>query len=105
MIHFLDISTVFLHAPSGGHESIYVWPPVEFYPLGNTLWRLKKAMYGLRSAPTDWQTHWASILLSIGFLRRQSDVNVYMHTELQLYILAYVDDRMIIGSYHAPSQQ
>ena len=69
MIHFFDISAAFLHAPLSGDEAIYVWPPVEFYPLGDILWRPTKAMYGLRSAPRDWQTHWASVLLFVGVLR------------------------------------
>ena len=98
MIHFFDISTAFLHAPLCSEDPTYVWPPTEFYPNNDTLWRLKKAMYGLRSAPRDWQTHWASILMSIGFLRLQYDANIYMHLELVVYILAYVDDLMIIGT-------
>ena len=61
-------------------------------------------MYGLRSAPRDWQTHWASIIISIGFLRLQSDANVYMHLELIVYILAYVDDLMNIGTLLAIRQ-
>ena len=77
---------------------MHVWPPVEFYPLGNTLWIFKKAMYALRSAPKDWQTHWASVQLSIGFLRLRPNANVYMHTELQVYIIVYVGDIMIIGA-------
>ena len=97
MIYFFDISTAFLHAPLTG-DPVYVWPPKEFYPGGDILWRLKKAMYGLRSAPKDWQVHFATILLGIGFIRLQSDPNVYMHSEFQVYILAYVDDLMIIGA-------
>ena len=41
-----DVSTAFLHALM--NEEVFVWPPKEFYPEGNCLWRLKKAMYGLR---------------------------------------------------------
>ena len=96
MTYSFDISTAFLHAPLSG-EPVYVWPPKEFYHFGKVLWRLKKAMYGLRSAPKDWQAHWAAVLLSIGFIRLQSDANVYMHREFAVYILAYVDDLMIIG--------
>ena len=54
-------------------------------------------MYGLRSSPKDWQTHWATVLATLCFLRLQSDANVYVHLALQIYILVYVDDLMIIG--------
>ena len=51
-----DISTAFLHAPM--FERLYM-RPVEFYPEGNCLWLLKRAMYGLKQAPVLWQTHFA----------------------------------------------
>ena len=44
-----DVSTAFLHAAM--LAEVFVWPPKEFYPNGDCLWKLKKAMYGLRQAP------------------------------------------------------
>ena len=44
-----DVSSAFLHAAMSGE--VFVWPPKEFYPNGDCLWKLKKAMYGLRQAP------------------------------------------------------
>ena len=41
-----DVSTAFLHTALSGE--VYVWPPKEFYPNGDCLWKLKKAVYGLR---------------------------------------------------------
>ena len=41
-----DISTAFLHALVS--EDFYVIPPLEFYPEGRTLWKLRKALYGLK---------------------------------------------------------
>ena len=49
-----DISTAFLHALITGEE-ILVIPPLEYYPEGKTLWKLKRALYGLRNAPRLWQ--------------------------------------------------
>ena len=46
-----DVSTAFLHAAMSGE--VCVWPPKEFNPNGDCLWRLKKAMYGLRQAPQN----------------------------------------------------
>ena len=55
-------------------------------------------MHGLRIAPRDWQSHWAAVLISIGFIRLQADANVYVHLIYQVYILAYVDYLLVIGA-------
>ena len=65
-----DVSTAFLHAAMSGE--VYVWPPKEFYPNGDCLWRLKKAMYGLRQAPKLWQEH--VMTSKLGFRRCKSDL-------------------------------
>ena len=49
MIHFFDISTAFLHAPLSSEDPICVWPPGEFYPTRNILWRLKKEAVQLQN--------------------------------------------------------
>ena len=68
-----EVSTAFLHAAMSGE--VYVWPPKEFYPNGDCLWRLKKAMYGLRQAP-----------------------KLCCHESGKLYVLAYVDDLLVVGT-------
>ena len=40
-ITLCDISIAFLHADASDN-SIVVWPPIEFYPNGDTLWKLRK---------------------------------------------------------------
>ena len=91
-----DISTAFLHALVDG--DFYVIPPLEFYPEGRTLWKLKKALYGLKHSPKLWQQHFASVMQKNGFTRMKSDPNLYVHESKQLYVLAYVDDLMFFGS-------
>eukprot|EP00438_Fugacium_kawagutii_P000228 Skav212273 [mRNA] locus=scaffold732:198163:199647:- [translate_table: standard] len=93
----LDISTAFLHALVTGEE-ILVIPPVEFYPEGGVLWKLRRALYGLRNAPRLWQDHFASVMQSNDFSRCKSDPNLYVHKTKKLYVLAYVDDLMVFGS-------
>ena len=58
-----DISTAFLHAPMTER----ILPPSEYYPTGNCLWLLKRAMYGLKQAPAPWQTHFAKVMTELGF--------------------------------------
>ena len=70
-IRFFDISTAFLHAELTTSETIYVWPPPEVTTSPpSTIWRLLKAMYGLRSSPRDWQVHFATKMTTkLGFKR------------------------------------
>ena len=60
----LDISTAFINTPLPPTEPpIYVQPPAEwYYNSPTTLWRLKKAMYGLRTSPKLWQQHLGAVL-------------------------------------------
>ena len=94
-ISLADISTAFLHALLT--EEVFVIPPVEYYPSGNCLWRLNRAMYGLKQSPQLWQSHFASVMKKLGFRRCKSDSNLYCHSSKNLYVLAYVDDLLIVG--------
>lgn len=49
-----DISTAFLHALIT-REDIFVIPPAEYYPDQNAVWKLKRALYGLKNFPRLWQ--------------------------------------------------
>ncbi|CAE7380121.1 unnamed protein product, partial [Symbiodinium pilosum] len=93
-----DVSTAFLHASVD--SDIFVIPPLEFYPQGGVLWKLRKALYGLRNSPKLWQTHFASVMAKNGFKRMKSDPNLYVHESKRLYVLAYVDGLMFFGQKH-----
>ena len=95
-IRFGDVSTAFLHTPITSLFT-YIWPPKEYYPSGRTLWRLKKAMYGLRSSPKAWQGHFANTMKDLGLRRLISEANVYANATSDVFIMVYVDDIMIIG--------
>ena len=72
-----DVSTAFLHAPiakshDGKRRDVYLWPPKELCPQQDKIWRLKKAMYGLRSSPKAWQDYLAEVLQKLSFVRLTS---------------------------------
>ena len=90
-----DVSTAFLHALL--EEVVHVIPPREYYPQGGVLWKLKRAMYGLKQSPKAWQLHFASVTSKLGFRRLKSDANLYYHPELKVYLLCYVDDLLLFG--------
>ena len=74
-----DVSTAFLHASL--NELVYVQPPTEIRgtvhaPTGKVL-RLKKALYGLRSAPRAWSDHIAQVLTDLGLHRCWTDSCLY----------------------------
>ena len=58
-----DVSTAFLHAAVD--SDIYLIPPLEYYPEGNVLWKLNRALYGLRNSPKLWQQHFAHVWKSM----------------------------------------
>ena len=59
----------FLHA-SAATKDLFMWPPQEFYnDSWQTVWRLHKVMYGLRSFPSAWQNHLAQILQGLNMTR------------------------------------
>ena len=91
-----DVSTAFLHALL--NDDVFVIPPGEFYPNGGVLWKLRRAMYGLKQSPKAWQLHFASVMADLGFKRLKSDANLYFHPEYKVYLLCYVDDVLLFGA-------
>ena len=65
------------------------------------MWRLKRALYGLKNAPKLWQQHLASRLELKDFQRMKSDPSLHFHTKRKIYLLCYVDDLMLFGEQKA----
>ena len=97
-----DVSTAFLHAPiakdhDGKQRDVYLCPPKELCPQQDKIWRLKKAMYGLRSSPKAWQDYLAEALQKLSFVRLKLEPNVYTNATRDCYIMVYVDDLLVLG--------
>ena len=90
-----DVSAAFLHALLT--DEVFAIPPVEYYPNGGALWKLRKAMYGLKQSPRMWQRHFASVAASLGFECLKSVSNLYFQPEQGWYMLCYVDELLIFG--------
>jgi len=91
-----DVSTAFLHATLT--TDVYVKPPAEYYPAGGVLWKLRRALYGLKNSPRLWQDHFAQVMSDHNFARAKSDANLYVHGSGKLYVLCYVDDLLMVGN-------
>ena len=68
-----------------------------YYPARGKLWKLKKALYGLRDAPRAWQEHSAEARQDMGGRRLKSDTVPYYFFEYKRFMPVHVDDVTIVG--------
>ena len=74
-----DISRAFLNAHLAAGDLYAVEAAPEYMnPNKDTVWALKKALYGLRGASLLWQDHLVAFLLSLNFERLVSDSSVFV---------------------------
>ena len=90
-----DISSVSLNTPR--EEDIFVQPPPEVYQhRPQVVWKLHRALYGLRTSPKMWQEHLHSTLRGMRLHQLKSDRCVWV--KKNIIVLAYVDDLLIAGT-------
>jgi hypothetical protein len=89
-----DVSTAFLHAPLGPDDHVYLQPPPNKRTAG-VVWRLHKALYGLRSAPRLFQEHMAHVLEQEGFRRGVADPQLYWHSATGALVSIHADDILV----------
>ena len=99
-IHHLDVKTAFLHGEL--KEEVYVTQPEGFIVDGqeHKVYKLKKALYGLRQAPRAWNIKLNEILRSLRFTRCSKEPSLYRKEESRevLVVVVYVDDLLVTGT-------
>ena len=90
-----DISSAFLQAPIPEGELVLVKPPPELEQNPDVLWKLRKALYGLKTSPKLWQQHLSSKLEELGLRKNKADPCIFMGEKL--LVMTYVDDLLIVG--------
>lgn len=99
-VHHLDVKTAFLNGEI--NEEVYVAQPDGYVKKGKErfVYKLLKALYGLRQAPRAWYSKLNSFLVEIGFERCPYEHGVYTKRENGevLIIAVYVDDLLVTGS-------
>jgi hypothetical protein len=62
--------------------------------------KLDKALYGLKQAPWAWYSRLSMKLIQLGFRASQADTSlfIYRHGKVQMFLLIYVDDIIVVGS-------
>ena len=99
-VHHLDVKTAFLHGEL--KETVYVTQPEGFTVKGseNKIYKLNKALYGLRQAPRAWNNKLNKILKELDFVKCSKEPSLYRKQEGVHFLLVavYVDDLLVTGS-------
>ena len=90
-----DISSAFLQAPIPEGELVLVKPPPELEQNPDVLWKLRKALYGLKTSPKLWQQHVSCKLEELGLRKNKADPCIFMGEKV--LVMTYVDDLLIVG--------
>ena len=102
-IHHLDVKTAFLHGDL--KEVVFVSQPKGFEVKGqeHKVYKLHKALYGLRQAPRAWNEKLNKVLEKLKFKRCSKEPSLYRKQEKDRLVLVavYVDDLLVTGSDHA----
>ena len=96
----MDVQSAFLNGEI--QEEVYVQQPEGFEKKGeeHKVYRLLKALYGLRQAPRAWYTRLRKCLESLGFEKCPYEHAVYMKREGNEFLIVgvYVDDLLVTGT-------
>ena len=79
------------------HSHLKVGTPKILMDGRRVVWKVRKAMLGLRTSPRRWQEHLSSKLNEHGFVQYERDPCLSANTELDIRIGAHVDDILAVG--------
>lgn len=99
-VHHLDVKSAFLNGEL--QEEVYMSQPEGFVKeqQQNKVYRLFKALYGLRQAPRAWNARLHRCLKGLGFVRCPQEHDVYTRRKAGevLVVGIYVDDLIVTGT-------
>ena len=83
-------------------EQLYAEPPEGWNPKNlmdgrRVVWRVRKAMLGLRTSPRRWQEHVSGKLKEHSFVQDERDPCLFVNSELGICIGVHVDDMLAVG--------
>lgn len=102
--HHFDVTTAFLHAPL--QEEVFVeQPPLNHHhQFPSHVWKLLRAIYGLRQSPNAWFVMITKTLQSLGFEPTSSDPCLFIKMDqieglaVTILLLLFVDDIVVLSS-------
>ena len=94
----LDFSKAFLYG--NVEREVYIELPDEDARKygSDCVGKLIRSMYGLRDAPQIWQRVVRGMLVDMGYKPLLGTQCMYVHPELNIVIVAHVDDFLVLGS-------
>lgn len=97
-MHQMDVKTAFLNGELT--DETYCEPPPGYSSGNGMVWKLKKALYGLRQAPRAWHECLVKALVAGDFAVSQADPGLFMKQTKAgtIYLITYVDDMVIAGA-------
>ncbi|KAL8101414.1 hypothetical protein AgCh_033340 [Apium graveolens] len=100
-VHHLDVQSAFLNGEL--QEEVYVTQPEGFVKEGleQKVYKLVKALYGLRQAPRAWNARLDKCLRELGFKRCLHEQAVYTRFDRGNVVIVgvYVDDLLVTGTH------
>ncbi|GJV51674.1 retrovirus-related pol polyprotein from transposon TNT 1-94 [Tanacetum coccineum] len=100
VVYQMDVKTAFLNGNL--REEVYVSQPDRFVDKDNPnhVYKLKKALYGLKKAPRAWYDMLSSFLISQDFSKGSMDPTLFIHRDSKelLLVQIYVDDIIFAAS-------
>jgi Reverse transcriptase (RNA-dependent DNA polymerase) len=92
----MDVSTAYLNAPID--KDIYLRPPPGYQVKGK-VWKLKRAVYGLKQSGRLWFEHSREVFESLGFKCCGIDPCLYFQglDDTLVVVVQYVDDYLFMG--------
>ena len=93
----MDVETAFLNGKVT--TEVYVNQPKGYKDGTERVYKLSKALYGLRESPRDWYECFDEYVMKLGFRKSNVELCLYIHgkDEDMVYLLIYVDDLLICG--------
>jgi hypothetical protein len=94
-LHQMDIKTAFLNGELDEEIFMNLLPG---FKKPNTIWKLKKGLYGLKQASREWYKRLCTEFEALGFTQCHSDHGVFFvsRSGIFLIIIMYVDDLIIL---------
>jgi hypothetical protein len=96
----VDVKCAFLNGSL--NEQLFVEKPAILNG-GNPqhVWRLKKAIYGLRQAGRQWHMYLKDVMTELNFRRAGYDPALFISADSEQFVLMWVDDLFIVGQLNA----
>lgn len=97
-IDHLDVKTAYLNGDLA--EDIYVRPPANLSERDGKVWKLKKAVYGLKQAGRCWNQKITDVLTKMGFQRSKADPCIFAmnNNDTVVIVALWVDDVIVFSN-------